>query len=214
MINASQNVANIDAQQQQTNNAALLNAGNLSNNASNLWLSAANQLGNQSAAQQTNNLNYLNALGDLYKYDTTNRMNAMTTGANMANQDFANKVSNAGVQLNAANGQTAAQNAQVGQQLQAAGMAPGLRANDYADSQALLGVGQAQQAREGAFLQDDINKWNAEQNAVWTGLINQANILNGGGFNNTSGTQTKPIYTNNGAQAMGAIGSIAGLMAK
>jgi hypothetical protein len=93
-------------------------------------------------------------------------------------------------------------------------MASGLRANDYADANALLGVGQAYQNRDGAFLQDEINKWNGEQNAVWQGLINQANILNGGNFNNMSGTTTKPIYTNNMAQATGAIGSIAGLMAK
>ncbi len=171
-------------------------------------------MGNQSALQQTNNLNYLNSLSDLYKYDTTNRVHAMNTGANLANQDFTNQLNNANLQLNAANGQTSAQNAQAAQQLQAAGMAGALRQNDYADAQALLGVGQAQQARQGAFLQDDINKWNAQQNAVWTGLLNEANILTGGGYNSTTGTSTKPIYTNTAAQGMGLATSALGLLAK
>ncbi|RUP22652.1 hypothetical protein [Methylobacterium sp.] len=213
-IAGAASLGNIDSTQQQINNAALNSAGNLTNAASQLYLGAANQLGNQSQMQQSNSLNYLNSLSDLYKYDTTNRVNAMYGGANVANQDFANQLSNAQLQLNAANAQAQVEAQRAAQQLQAAAMAGGLRGNDYADANALLGVGQADQSRQGAFLQDDINRWNQSQNAVWTGLQNQANILNGGGFNNTSGTSTKPVYTNNAAQGMGLATSALGMLAK
>lgn len=206
-ITAVQSAANIDNAQQSQRLAAITGMGNTADSiARNMIAASKNVADTDAQQQQTNNSALVNA-GNLSHATSGLYLNAV-------NQDFTNRLNSANVQLNAANGQTSAQNAQTAQRLQAAGMAPGLRANDYADAQALLNVGQAYQARDGAFLQDDINKWNAEQNAVWTGLINQANILNGGGFNTTSGTQTKPIYTNNTAQITGALGSVAGLMAK
>lgn len=86
-------------------------------------------------------------------------------------------------------------------QLQAATLAPTLAAQDYADIGQLMDVGLTREAQAGAELQEDISRFQQEQQAPIDALTNYMALIKGG--YGTSGTQTTPIYRNKPAEYLG-----------
>lgn len=83
-------------------------------------------------------------------------------------------------------------------QIQASQLAPQLAATDYADIQALKGVGVEQESMAGNILQDDISRFNYAQQAPKDALAQYMALVSGGGYNTT--TASKPLYRNDGAE--------------
>jgi len=83
-------------------------------------------------------------------------------------------------------------------QIQASQLAPQLAATDYADIQALKGVGVEQESMAGNILQDDISRFNYAQQAPKDALAQYMALVSGGGYNTT--TASKPLYRNEGAE--------------
>jgi len=94
-------------------------------------------------------------------------------------------------------------------QLQAATLAPALANQDYTDINALKNVGQEREGMAGAELQDQISRYQAEQNAPKDALANYMALIKGG--YGAQGTQTTPIYRNKGAEYLGAASTAAGI---
>jgi hypothetical protein len=96
--------------------------------------------------------------------------------------------------------------AERGRMMQAAGMAPQFAAQDYVDLAALQGVGSARENQQGLVLQDQMQRYNYNQNADAMALdqfltrIGQISPLAG-----NVGTQTTPVQRSN------PLGQIAGL---
>lgn len=61
-------------------------------------------------------------------------------------------------------------------QLKAMAMAPGIMANDYADANALLGIGGLEQQRAQEFINADVERFNFEENAPWSLLGRYADL--------------------------------------
>ena len=98
-----------------------------------------------------------------------------------------------------------------GRQIQASQLAPQLASTDYADIQALKGVGVEQESMAGNILQDDISRFNYAQQAPKDALAQYMALVSGGGYN----TQMKnePLYRDKAADYLGAglsIGNTAG----
>ena len=85
-----------------------------------------------------------------------------------------------------------------GRQIQASQLAPQLAATDYADIQALKGVGVEQESMAGNILQDDISRFNYAQQAPKDALAQYMALVSGGGYNTR--TDSKPLYRNEGAE--------------
>ncbi len=87
-------------------------------------------------------------------------------------------------------------------------------AQDYSPYQAFMQVGQQQEAKDGQYIQDAMNRWGFAQNAPQQALNNYMNVVGNRSYGQT-GTSTQP-YTSNptlqalgtGASALGAIGSL------
>lgn len=73
-------------------------------------------------------------------------------------------------------------------QQQASALAPALASSDFTDLQALLGVGESRQSLEAAKLQDEIDRFNFDQNIQGRMLDDFINRI--GALNSGSGTQT------------------------
>lgn len=88
-------------------------------------------------------------------------------------------------------------------------LAPQLAAGDYNDANALLGSGNIQQQQAGNELQDQLNRFNFQQNNPLERLGGYNSLLQGfGGLGGTSSSNS-PTYTNTGAGILG--GGISGL---
>jgi len=70
-------------------------------------------------------------------------------------------------------------NADLNRQLQAAQLSPQLAEQDYLDMQKLLMVGQAREGYDNAALQDQMARWNYEQNAPWQNLARYQSAISG-----------------------------------
>lgn len=85
---------------------------------------------------------------------------------------------------------------------------------DYSPYQAVMNVGQQQEAKSGQYIQDAMNRWGFDQNAPQQALNNYMNVVGNRSYGG-SGTSTQP-YTSNptmsalgtGASALGALGSL------
>lgn len=85
---------------------------------------------------------------------------------------------------------------------------------DYSASDAMMGVGQQMEAKQGQYIQDAMNRWGFAQGAPQEALTNYMNIVGNRSYGGT-GTSTQP-YTSNptmqmlgtGASALGALGSL------
>jgi hypothetical protein len=99
---------------------------------------------------------------------------------------------------------------QRGLQLSAAGLAPGLAANDYADLAALEGVGGRYEDLSGQYLDDEINRFNFQQQAPQMNLDRfLQRIL--GSFPGQTTTTTAPNSRNRAAGALGGAATGAAL---
>jgi len=86
-------------------------------------------------------------------------------------------------------------------------------AQDYSAGNAMMGVGQQIEAKDGQYIQDAMNRWQFAQNAPQEALTNYMNVVGNRSYGG-SGTSTQP-YTSNptmqalgtGASALGALGS-------
>lgn len=93
---------------------------------------------------------------------------------------------------------------------QAAQLSPTLASADYTDLGQLQNVGQAREAMAGAQLQEDINRYNFNQNEARQRLGDYAALVAGGSYGGSSST-TQPIYSNPTANALGLLSSGAGI---
>ena len=210
-LNANSQLANTsNSQQSQITNGTQI-YGNMQdsqqaarNAASNTMLAGAGQLGTQSDSQQTIRNNAANSSNSQYNSDLANMLN----GANMQNSIYQsgvqNQFSNAGLQQSAANSLNSNQNAQYGTQLAAAGTAGQQYSNGLLPSQVLAGVGASNDNYLNSQKQADVDRWNYNQNQPIANIANEINMLNGGGYSNS----TTPVYSNTTGQILGGLGSL------
>ena len=95
-------------------------------------------------------------------------------------------------------------------QMAAASAAPGLAAQDYVDPGQLLSVGAAREGQAASQLQEDINRFNLEQNAEKKALADYMALVAGGQYGGTSSTST-PIYQDTSSNVLGNIAQLAGV---
>lgn len=88
--------------------------------------------------------------------------------------------------------------------------APSMAEADYNDIGRLASVGGAREGLSQQYLQDDINRWNYDQNLPYQKLGQYAGVVQNGSPG-SSVTSTSPYYTNRGAGMLG--GGMAGLTA-
>lgn len=95
---------------------------------------------------------------------------------------------------------------------QALPFAPQYAREDYADAQALAGVGEARQNMASAELQDIMNRWDFGQNAPWDQLNRYNAIVQGYGSLGGTQTTTQPGPPSNTlGNVLGGLSSIAGI---
>lgn len=94
-------------------------------------------------------------------------------------------------------------------QMQAGLLAPDMAAQDYTDIAQLKQAGAEREGMAGAELQDEINRFYAEQNAPKDALSNYMALIKGG--YGSQGSETTPIYRNKPAEYLGAASTAAGI---
>lgn len=113
-------------------------------------------------------------------------------------------------QANAANLAYNAYGQERGLQQQMIGQAPSLAASDYADLAQLMNVGAAREQMAQNQLNDQINRYNFEQNLPATKLQQyMANVA--GGTVGSTGTTSQPVFSNPTSQTLGALSTLAGI---
>lgn len=95
-------------------------------------------------------------------------------------------------------------------QLAATQAAPGMAQLDYVDPQMLQQIGATYEGQAGANLQDQINRFNFEQNKPDEKLRQYMTLVQGGQYGGSS-TQTQPIYSNSMANNLGMAASAASI---
>lgn len=97
-------------------------------------------------------------------------------------------------------------------QLQAAGLAPTLDQARYYGADRIGQLGTQAEDLEGRKLQDQMSRYDFNQNKDWNNLNNYNSLVQG--FAGLGGTQTtsQPVYSNKGAGAMGAASAGIGLL--
>ena len=93
----------------------------------------------------------------------------------------------------------------------ASALAPQIAQADYADIGQLERVGQVREGLAGAQLQDDIDKFNFQQNEPRDRLAEYAALVAGGSFGGQS-TSTQPIFRDPVAQGLGYASTGAGIL--
>jgi hypothetical protein len=94
-------------------------------------------------------------------------------------------------------------------QAAATAAAPGMAEADYGDIQRLLAIGQGREGYAQTALQDQINRYNYEQNLPQAKLQSFLSGVYGAPSGGIS-TSTQPIYSNPGQQGLGNLLGIAG----
>jgi len=92
----------------------------------------------------------------------------------------------------------------------AAGMAPGMAQADYQDLSQLGQVGAAYEGQGQAELQDQINRYNFEQQAPRDALQQYMATIGGGSYGNSQ-TTSQPIYSNPFGEGLGMASTAAGI---
>lgn len=95
-------------------------------------------------------------------------------------------------------------------QLRAATLAPTYGQQAYGDIAQLAGAGQAREQLAGNYMQEDIDRFNFEQNAPKDALADYMALIGGGQYGRESSTST-PYYTNTASNIMGGLSSAAGI---
>lgn len=96
-----------------------------------------------------------------------------------------------------------------GRQDQAVANAPAYAQSDYNDAQALLGIGQQREGQAGRELQDEVNRWNFEQQSPFANLGNYMSLI-GGDYGRTQ-TTSQPLYSSGSNTMSNLFGGLAGL---
>jgi hypothetical protein len=96
-----------------------------------------------------------------------------------------------------------------GRQAAATAAAPGMAEADYGDIQRLLSIGQGREGYAQTALQDQINRYNYEQNLPQAKLSSYLSGVYGAPSGGVS-TSQQPIYSNPGQQQLGNLLAIAG----
>tara|TARA_X000001382_G_scaffold55288_2_gene37811 strand:- start:3898 stop:4791 length:894 start_codon:yes stop_codon:yes gene_type:complete len=96
-----------------------------------------------------------------------------------------------------------------GRQIQAAQLAPQMAQQDYVDAGQLMSVGQAEEGQAAAQLQEDMDRFNFNQNAEKQALADYMALVAGGQYGGTQTTST-PIYQDSTSNTIGNIASLAG----
>ncbi|MBN7809113.1 tail fiber domain-containing protein [Agrobacterium rosae] len=150
-----------------------------------------------------------NSLNSQYSTDRNQQMQGLGMQSDIYNNDVATKFNNAGLTQGAASALNGNQNAQYNTQLQGASMAGQQYQNGMLPADLLAQLGQTQDTRAQDVLNNDIQRYEAQQQQQLTNLGNFTNILNGGGYSNT----TTPVYNNTASQVFGGLTSLLGLFA-
>ena len=150
------------------------------------------------------------AYGD-YSRERQNQLQAQQQLGNLAQQQFSNQsgalgalgnLSQADIQRQLAGGSALSQmdTARMARQMEGAKLSPTFANLDYNDAQRLAQVGASREADAMAQLQDNINRFQYEQNIDDQKLQNYMGIVGGG----TIGSQSiQPVFRNQGASALG-----------
>lgn len=160
----------------------------------------------QGAAQEAGNVYNANVNQALSNASRAGRYGsgAMNTALSGAGQTFANALTNKAGELAYTN-----YGAERARQEAAALNAPTLAQADYYDINQLAQAGQGYEGYSQMALQDALNRWNATQNAPQNALNTYMGYVTG----SPQGSQTtSQVYKNNGANILGTIGTIAGLL--
>jgi hypothetical protein len=141
-------------------------------------------------------------LGGLSQQDLSNRLAGATALTQGGQQQYAN-------QLAATQGLAGVSASDRAAQLSALQAAPGMAEADYGDIQKLLSTGQAREGYSQTALQDQINRYNYEQNLPQAKLQSFLSGVYGAPSGGTS-TSQQPIYSNPSQQAFGNLLGAAG----
>jgi len=159
-----------------------------------------------------------------YQRERQNQLNAQQQLGNLAQQQFANQsgalsalgnLSQADIQrrLTGASALNAMDTARLARRMEGAKLSPQFAELDYRDAQRLAQVGSARESDAMAQLQDNINRFNYQQNIGDQKLRNYMALISGG----TVGSNTiQPVFRNRGVSALGGalggaqLGNLAG----
>lgn len=156
-------------------------------------LNAQQQLGNLAQQQFANQSGAIGALGNLQQQQFANQSGALGALGNLSQADIQR-------QLAGGSALSAMDTARMARQLEGAKLSPTFADLDYRDAQRLAQVGSARESDAMASLQDNINRYNYEQNIDDQKLRNYMALISGG----TVGSNTiQPVFRNQGASALG-----------
>ena len=156
-------------------------------------LNAQQQLGNLAQQQFANQTGAIGALGNLQQQQFANQSGALSALGNLSQADIQR-------QLAGGSALSAMDTARMARQLEGTKLAPQFAELDYRDAQRLAQVGSARESDAMASLQDNINRYNYEQNIDDQKLRNYMALISGG----TVGSNTiQPVFRNQGTSALG-----------
>lgn len=129
------------------------------------------------------------------------------TAASMYGQNYANERQN---QLGATNAMGQLYGDERTKQLQSMMFAPQMANHDYVDAQQLAAVGGAKEGMSQANINDQLNRWNFDQNKYSDALARYNQLVQGNYGGSGSSTSTSPTNTNRTASMLG--GGLSGMM--
>jgi hypothetical protein len=129
------------------------------------------------------------------------------TAASMYGQNYANERQN---QLGATNAMGQLYGDERTKQLQSMMFAPQMANQDYVDAQQLAAVGGAKEGMAQSNLNEQLNRWNFDQNKYSDALARYNQLIQGNYGGSGSSTSTSPTNTNNTASMLG--GGLSGAM--
>jgi hypothetical protein len=217
-MNANQALSQTDNNQQSQRLAGSQLYGSMADAQNAARLNATNSWSNANDSQQNARLGANQNYASIMDSQNAARQNATNSnrdyqmaGANLASNNYQNSIANylSGntQRLNAANSQNDQSNNVNTQKLNAANMAGQTYQNQYMPYQQLAGVGEARDTRSQDVLNQNIAKWDYDQQKDMQNIGNFVNLLNSGNYSSTSA----PVYNNKLGQATGAISALAGL---
>ena len=156
-------------------------------------LNAQQQLGNLAQQQFANQTGAIGALGNLQQQQFANQSGALGALGNLSQADIQRR-------LAGGSALSAMDTARMARQLEGTKLAPQFAELDYRDAQRLAQVGSARESDAMAQLQDNLARYNYEQNIDDQKLRNYMALISGG----TVGSNTiQPVFRNQGASALG-----------
>jgi hypothetical protein len=156
-------------------------------------LNAQQQLGNLAQQQFANQTGAIGALGNLQQQQFANQSGALGALGNLSQADIQRR-------LAGGSALSAMDTARMARQLEGTKLAPQFAELDYRDAQRLAQVGSARESDAMAQLQDNLARYNYEQNIDDQKLRNYMALISGG----TVGSNTiQPVFRNQGTSALG-----------